>query len=217
MRKRLTGFWWIPLFVFSVVLNLFLLLRGQFIPSGVRVIGVIDGDTFVLEGKSKVRLRYVDAPELAFCGGLAAKSYLEKLVVGKNVRIEEQIPDQYGRGMALVYQGNTLVNREMLESGWARYHSDISSVTDEMKKAAGEAKNNSRGIYGACQSKDIPDNPNCVIKGNIDTNSDARTYYLPTCAQYKFTIVEKDIGEGWFCTEKEALAAGFTKAATCKQ
>lgn len=217
MGKRLVSFWWIPLFAVSVVLNVFFFTHNVSSQYGVTVIGVIDGDTLVLEGKSKVRLRYVDAPELTFCGGLAAKSYLEKLVVGKNVRIEDQIPDQYGRGMALVYAGNTLVNREMLERGWVRYHHDNSSVTDELKKVADEAKNQGRGIYGTCQSKDIPDNPTCVIKGNIDKNSDARTYYLPTCAQYAFTIVEKDLGESWFCTEKEALAAGFIKAATCKQ
>jgi endonuclease YncB( thermonuclease family) len=216
MAIRGKSFWWVPFFVVSVFLNLFFLLRGQSISSGVSVVGVIDGDTLVLEGKSKVRLRYVDAPELEYCGGLDAKSYLEKLVVGKKVRIEDQIPDQYGRGMALVYQGNTLVNKKMLESGWVRYHHDTSSQTDELKTAVEEAKNERRGIYGTCQSKDAPDNLKCVIKGNIDTNSDARKYYLPDCAQYKFTIVEKDIGENWFCTEKEAIAAGYTKAKTCK-
>jgi hypothetical protein len=28
-------------------------------------------------------------------------------------------------------------------------------------------------------------------------------------------IVEKDLGEDWFCTEKEAIKAGFTKASNC--
>jgi endonuclease YncB( thermonuclease family) len=205
-----------PLLFISLVLNIFLLLRNIPQQSGVLVIGVIDGDTLVLEGKSKVRLRYADAPELDLCGGAEAKAFLEKLVVGKKMRIENQIPDQYGRGMALVYMGNTLVNKEMLLSGWARYHSDSSEVTEEMKTAFADAQNAKRGVYSKCQSKDIPDKPNCVIKGNIDKNSDARTYYMPDCAQYKFTIVEKDEGEGWFCTEKEALAAGFTKAKTCK-
>ena len=67
---------WIPIgvLVTSVGLNIFLLLRGRSESAdGVKVIGVIDGDTLVLEGKSKIRLRYVDAPELGFCTEREAK------------------------------------------------------------------------------------------------------------------------------------------------
>lgn len=183
--------------------------------SSVKVIGVIDGDTIVLEGKSKVRLRYVDAPEKGLCGSQQAEEMLKNLVADKKVRIEETIPDQYGRGMSLVYVGDTLINKEIVASGWVRYHHDTSSQTDVIKKVSDDAKANKLGIYGQCQS-DTPDNPKCVIKGNIDDNSVRRNYYLPDCPQYKYTIVEQDMGEGWFCTEKEAIAAGFTKAKTCK-
>lgn len=54
----------------SVILNIVLLLRGS---DGVRTEGVIDGDTLVLEGKGRIRLRYADAPELEYCGGRQAK------------------------------------------------------------------------------------------------------------------------------------------------
>lgn len=182
---------------------------------GVKVIGVIDGDTLVLDGKSKVRLRHADAPELEYCGGTQAKLYLERLIKGKYVRLEEQIPDQYGRGMALVYAGNTLINLEMLQSGWARYHHDISSKEDELKTANETAKQEKKGIYKNCQAKENAEHPRCNIKGNIDDNSNARKYYLPGCAQYAFTVVELDQGEAWFCSEKEAKKAGFTKAETC--
>ena len=68
------------------------------------------------------------------------QSCFEKLVIGKPVRIEETIPDQYGRGMALVYVGNTLINKEMLSSGWVRFHHDNASVTDELKDVVAKAK-----------------------------------------------------------------------------
>lgn len=97
-----------PLLFVSVLLNVFLLFRPTALPSGVKVIGVIDGDTVVLEGKSRVRLRYVDAPEKGLCGYDQATKELERLVMGKSVRIEETIPDSYGRGMALVYAEDTL-------------------------------------------------------------------------------------------------------------
>lgn len=199
----------------SILLNIFLLRGVQNQSIGIKVVGVIDGDTVVLEGKSRVRLRFIDAPEKGLCGYDEASKVLETLVVGKSVRIEEIIPDQFGRGMALVYVGNTLVNKEMLSSGWVRYHHDVSSKTDEIKAVSDTAKTKKLGVYGICQST-APENPKCVIKGNIDDNSTRRNYYLPDCAQYKFTIVEKDMGENWFCTEKEAIAAGFTKAKTCK-
>jgi len=201
----------------SVALNIYQFFR-QNTPAalGVPVVGVIDGDTLVLEGKSRIRLRHADAPELEFCGGREAKKELESLVSGKRVRIDEQVADKYGRGMALVYVGDVLVNEKMLQSGWARYHSDISSKEDELKGVSRTAKEGRLGIYGKCQSTDIPDKKGCVIKGNFDSNSDAKTYYTPDCAQYRFTVIEKDVGESWFCSEKEALEAGFVKAKTCK-
>lgn len=200
----------------SVVLNFFLLFRGSVPASGVKVIGVIDGDTIVLEGKSRVRLRYVDAPEEGLCGYEQATHELERLAMGKSVRIEETIPDTYGRGMALVYVGNTLINKEMVSSGWVRYHHDNSRVTEEVKAASDLARKEKRGIYGACQFTENTENPKCIIKGNIDKSTDTHIYYIPGCAQYTFTIVEKDIGEQWFCRESEAKKAGYVKSKNCK-
>lgn len=211
--------WLLPLVLLvpSILLNAFLLTRDRPKPStGVPVIGVIDGDTVVLEGKSRVRLRYTDAPEKNRCGYEQAVKELERLALGKSVRIEETIPDQYGRGMALVYTGNTLINKEMVASGWVRYHHDNSPVTVKIKEADELARKEKRGIYGACQSTVNTKNPTCTIKGNIDKSTDTHIYYVPGCAQYQFTVVEEDIGEQWFCSEKEAQKTGYTKAKTCK-
>ena len=199
----------------SLLLNIFLLSTKIKDKNVLEVIGVVDGDTLVLEGKIRVRLRHVDAPELKYCGGSEAKKALEKLVVGKNVRLEEQIPDQYGRSMALIYNGNTLINKELLKSGWVRYHYDVTTVADELKVEADKVKNQQLGIFGKCQSKENKSNPRCNIKGNIDKGNNAKRFYVPGCAQYSFTIVEKDIGENWFCSEKEAREAGYNLAKTC--
>ena len=213
MKHKYLNFWWIPTLVVSVLLNIFFLFQTPY-TTGVKVIGVIDGDTVVLEGKSRVRLRYVDAPEKGLCGYEQASRELEKLVLGKSVRIEETIPDQYGRGMAVVYVGNTLVNKEMISSGWVRYHHDIASVTEAIKSASENAKEEKRGVYSVCESTVNTKNPTCTIKGNIDRQN--HIYHLPGCVQYESTVIEEDMGESWFCTEKEAVAAGFTKARTCK-
>lgn len=199
----------------SLLLNAVLLNR----PAGeaIKVLGVIDGDTIVLNGKVRLRLRHVDAPELEFCGGAEAKNLLTDLVDGKSVRVEEKIMDQRGRPMALVYAGDSLINQTLLESGWVRYHSDSTSKVESLKTAAAAAKAAKIGIFSLeCYQAENPDNPKCNIKGNIDKSTDTHLYYLPNCAQYKFTLVEKDLGEAWFCSEAEAVAAGFTRAATCK-
>ncbi|OGG08086.1 hypothetical protein A3B48_02725 [Candidatus Gottesmanbacteria bacterium RIFCSPLOWO2_01_FULL_40_10] len=61
----------------------------------------------------------------------------------------------------------------------------------------------------------MPDQAGCVIKGNMDNNGRNRIYYLPGCTQYKFTVVEKDKGEAWFCMQRQAQQTGFVKAKTC--
>jgi endonuclease YncB( thermonuclease family) len=206
----------LPLLFTSLLLNSYLLTK-QPTSTGVTVIGVIDGDTVVLEGKSKVRLRYVDAPETGNCGYTEATKTLEKLALNKKVRIEETIPDQFGRGMALVYDGEKLINLEMVKSGWVRYHHDTTKVTDAIKSVSDEAKEKKLGIYGTCMSTVNTKNPTCTIKGNIDKSTNTKIYYTNDCAQYEFTIVEEDIGEQWFCTEKDAKEAGYVKARTCKE
>ena len=181
------------------------------------VIGVIDGDTIVLEGKTRLRLRNLDAPELNYCLGIDSKEALENMVSGKRVIVKEQIIDQMGRAMALIYVGNRLINVEMLSLGLARFHSDNTTERERLKKAYDVAKANKIGIYSSTCLQTIPPNPKCIIKGNMDKNSNRKTYYLPGCAQYNFTFVEKDIGEDWYCTEKEAQLAGYSKSENCRK
>lgn len=204
------------LLLVSILLNVVLFAGKIDKDRGSKVTGVIDGDTIVLEdNKTRVRLRYVDAPESEKCGSKEATELLSKLTVGKSVLIRNVIPDQYGRGMALVYVGKTLINKEMVASGWVRYHSDETAEKEEIKKVGEEARAENLGVFGKCESK-VPRDPKCAIKGNIDFPIDKKTYHLPGCTQYETAIVQEDKGESWFCTEAEARKAGYTKAKTCK-
>lgn len=59
----------------------------------------------------------------------------------------------------------------------------------------------------------IPSSGDCQIKGNI---SDAgKIYHLSTCGSYNQTKIDEVHGERWFCTEEEAVAAGWRKAKNC--
>ena len=51
-----------------------------------------------------------------------------------------------------------------------------------------------------------------VIKGNVDSRTAARIYYVPDNLFYSTTVIDEAQGDRWFCTEEEAIAAGWQKA-----
>lgn len=53
----------------------------------------------------------------------------------------------------------------------------------------------------------------CPIKGNIARRTGNKIYHLPNAAHYKRTLIDLTRGEQWFCSEEDAVAAGFRKAA----
>lgn len=89
---------------------------------------VIDGDTFVVDGGTKVRLLGVDTPELAHGHGadepLAAEAteFTRRHVGGQAVRLEfdRERKDQYGRTLAYVYLGEWFLNEELIRAGFSR-------------------------------------------------------------------------------------------------
>lgn len=48
----------------------------------------------------------------------------------------------------------------------------------------------------------------CMIKGNINRKGD-HIYHCPLWRDYDKTVIDKEEGERWFCTEDEARAAGW--------
>ena len=56
---------------------------------------------------------------------------------------------------------------------------------------------------------------NPPFKGNIDKATGDHFYHLTTCPHYKQIVLDLDIGEQFFCTEKEAKEAGFAIASEC--
>ena len=198
----------------SVGLNgYFLLSKG----SEMTVTEVHDGDTFTLKNGERVRLLGVDAPELGNCGASESASLLTSLVLGKTIKITDEKRDNYGRRMGLVWKGSTLVNEKMLKDGWAKPNYDPNSESETLKTAYKYASENKLGVYSSLCKKVNPTPPskNCTIKGNIDKATGDHFYHLTTCPHYKQIVLDLDIGEQFFCTEKEAKEAGFTMASEC--
>lgn len=100
----------------------------------VKVIHIIDGDTFVAEskegGKEKFfRLADVRAPDQGEIGALEATEALEELIDGKNVVIEHKGSTPYG--MAIV---------DVMTSDGTHVNSAVKSVKREKLLAAYQAK-----------------------------------------------------------------------------
>jgi hypothetical protein len=51
----------------------------------------------------------------------------------------------------------------------------------------------------------------CLIKGNINSTGE-RIYQVPGQRYYNNTQINESKGQPWFCTEQEAVAAGWLKA-----
>jgi cold shock CspA family protein len=53
---------------------------------------------------------------------------------------------------------------------------------------------------------------NCNIKGNISVSSGNKLYHVAGMEDYEGTIIDPSKGEKWFCSESEAIAAGWRRA-----
>lgn len=65
---------------------------------------------------------------------------------------------------------------------------------------------------GQCPGGCVEPLPGCDIKGNISSKTDEKIYHVPGQRDYKKTKISPEKGERWFCTEEEAIAAGWRKA-----
>ncbi len=190
--------------------------NGKFIPvPSYTVSRVIDGDTFVTAENQHVRLAGVEAPELDRCGGEEAKQALEKLIMGKPIYFKMIFSDTYNRMVSLVYTKDTYVNKKLLQSGYAYYMPRASTEQIADLKPAGDyARSHKAGIFSdTCTQTVHTTKPSCNIKGNVRNGN---IYYLPDCGVYHNTVVQLYMGDRWFCTEQEAIKAGFRKPEQCK-
>ena len=217
--KKSIGFIGLLLLVPSLLFNyLFLSKESKQLPETGRdiVVSVLDGDTLVLPGKQRVRLKRVEAPALENCGGVEAKERLEELVLGKEVTLKNIVVDFWRRMVAMVYQDGQLVNEIMLREGVVAYLGSSEEGKAELQEAADYAKENKLGINGEKCSPTKPEKEGCLIKGNVSQDSKkTKIYHINGCSGYDGVEIQRYLGEDWFCSEKEAEAAGFVKSKNC--
>lgn len=195
---------------------------------------VIDGDTFELADGDVVRMLGIDAPEEGACYYQESKDALSKLIEGKQVELRSDVTgaDDFGRLLRYAVLpsraplGNaTLVDEYMVKNGYATVRSNprdrlYFGLLLEEKEQAVRAK---VGMWNACEydpgehtQTDVPaPNAMCTIKGNISEDGFGKTYFINGCNNYNQVKIDPDRGEEYFCTEAEAVEAGFRKSRYC--
>ncbi len=122
---------------------------------------VLDGDTIKvwLYGKEqRVRLLGIDAPEVSSrdCLSAEATRVLQQLVGGKTVMLEPEKgvnKDKYGRYMRYVSVRGKDVSEVLLLNGYAKVFLEGSLKRKRAyEKAEAVARENRRGVWGACVS-----------------------------------------------------------------
>ncbi len=189
---------------------------------------VLDGDTIQV-GDTRVRLEGIDAPENAQtcarasgenwpCGNAATKA-LQTMIEGRSVVCRNLGLEKYGRTLATCSIDGHNINAEMVRRGlaWAfvRYSSTYVALEDEARAAQ-------RGIWqGAAQpawdyraeawTARVEAAPNgCAIKGNVTASG--HIYHMPWSPWYDRVRITGHASKRWFCTEAEAMEAGWRPA-----
>ena len=94
-----------------------------------RIIAVPDGDSVRATDshgqRHKIRLAYIDAPELQQAHGLAARDALRRLIDGQQVEIAVFDTDQYGRKVAQIRLHGRDINLAQIEQGHAWHYVSI--------------------------------------------------------------------------------------------
>jgi len=219
----------------SRLLEKYPLLSGDRLETG-QVKRVIDGDTFELASGEKVRLIGVNTPEIhgqTEHYGKEAAAFAERELTGRSVYLFRDVSDRdrYGRLLRYVFvEGDEVMfNERLLREGYAQVmtvspdvlfadafvalqreararQAGLWAASGAQDDAGAEGKGNGRINAGKTGDTDTP--PPCPdpIKGNINSRGD-KIYHVPGGRSYEATKPEQ-----WFCSEEEAIAAGFRKA-----
>ena len=146
-----------------------------------KVVHVSEGDTITVlkEGKEiEVRLYGINSPERTQWYGNNAKSFTSAQVMRKTVKVREIDVDRYGWVVGVVTVGDLVLNKFLLEQGYAWLHDRYCKkpFCFPWAKAEHEAKKAKRGLWK--NPKSIP--PWEYKKGKRGKSSGTRTTALRT-------------------------------------
>jgi endonuclease YncB( thermonuclease family) len=117
-----------------------------------QVASITDGDTLRCADGRRVRLIGIDAPERGQDGYEGSRDALLRLArPGATVRLEHDVTaeDRYGRTLAYVWAGDTLVNERMVREGRAFLYTVPPNVRHEgrLREAQQAARDAGAGLW----------------------------------------------------------------------
>jgi micrococcal nuclease len=126
---------------------------------------IVDGDTIEVDaeaGTLVVRLLGINAPDDGECFYDEATDHLIDILKGRTIRLDTDGTDQFDRVLAWVWDGDTLVNRDLVERGLAiattrdpddRHHPEL--ITEEERAIAAGAGLWARSACGPESDADL--------------------------------------------------------------
>lgn len=205
--------------VLSVVLALVLSVQGVSAQTWrVGVQAVLDGDTLILDGGERLRLRGIDAPEISRGDkpgqhyGRQSRDRLFSLVSGQILDLEKKElgRDRHGRlvGIARLSDGR-MVNLIMIEEGAAFVYPHPSdkdrALAGRLLAAQNAAMEQDKGFWPVILSGPA------AKAGYVGTKSSKRFHALP-CTQGRKVGASNRV---YFSSLREAFAAGYAPAREC--
>ena len=117
----------------------------------VKVVGISDGDTFTGLNRDnlqlKIRIYGIDAPEKKQAFGNRAKEMLSDLIFGKDVVVDIQSQDGWGRYISYVFtQDGEDVSLRMIQEGMA-WHFVKYDATEQYADAEVVARKEKKGLW----------------------------------------------------------------------
>ena len=121
-----------------------------------RVVRIADGDTItVLDGinaQHRIRLQGIDAPESHQAFGTQSKKNLSNMIFDRQVTVEYEKTDQYGRIVGKILLDGKDINLEQIKAGMAWHYKEYQreqSPTDRelYARAEDEARHARRGLW----------------------------------------------------------------------
>jgi len=193
----------------------------------------------------RLRLIGVDTPETVDprkpveCFGTEASNKAKSVLTGKKVSLESDNTqgerDKYDRLLRYLFlEDGTNFNLLMVKEGYAHeYTYDLPyKYQTEFKNAQKLAEANKVGLWSpntcngntttssspspspASTTTQTGGTNSCTIKGNISSSGE-KIFHVIGCGSYNATKIDESRGEKWFCSEQEAVTAGWRKALNC--
>ncbi len=95
---------------------------------------------------------------------------------------------------------------------WKMYQLPTNAICTGESQNAWKCNNGYKEIENNCYKQYLSSNGSCAIKWNISFNSTRKVYHLPEDQLYDSTIIDSRYGEKYFCTEYEAIQAGWKRS-----